>query len=76
MIDKLFTPGLFDVHNAGSTPYTCGGINDQHGLPLLEAFNFALDFVNNKTGMFRYVDYKEKLNNIIITHLHVMTFIN
>lgn len=44
--------GLFDVHKAGPTPFTCGNINKKHGFALLEAFNFALEYVNNKTGQF------------------------
>ncbi|GFO41775.1 metabotropic glutamate receptor 3 [Plakobranchus ocellatus] len=55
----VYIIGLFDVHKRGSGPFTCGGINDKHGLPLLEAFNFAIEYVNNKTGIFR-----DKLNGI------------
>lgn len=48
----LFFLGLFDIHKAGSTPYTCGDINTKHGLQLAEAFKFAIDYVNNKQGIF------------------------
>jgi hypothetical protein len=37
---------LFDIHKAGKTPYTCGEINDKHGLQLLEAFHYAIEYVN------------------------------
>lgn len=49
----FYIVGLFDVHNGGSTPFTCGSINGKHGLQLLEAFNFAIEYVNNKTGVFK-----------------------
>ncbi|KAH9518674.1 hypothetical protein Btru_005958 [Bulinus truncatus] len=44
---------LFDVHKQGSSPFNCGSINSKHGLQLLEAFHFALEYVNNKTGIFK-----------------------
>ncbi|KAL3856569.1 hypothetical protein ACJMK2_011304 [Sinanodonta woodiana] len=43
---------LFDIHKAGSTPYTCGVINGKYGYQLVEAFNWAIDLVNSKQGMF------------------------
>ncbi|XP_052799942.1 uncharacterized protein LOC128231322 [Mya arenaria] len=43
---------LFDVHKMGNTPYTCGEINDMHGFQLMEAFNWAMNYVNTKQGMF------------------------
>ncbi|CAL1533763.1 unnamed protein product [Lymnaea stagnalis] len=51
----FYIVGLFDVHNGGSTPFTCGSINGKHGLQLLEAFNFAIEYVNNKNGLFKDV---------------------
>lgn len=48
----IYIVGLFDIHNEGYSPYTCGEINGKHGLQLLEAFNFAIEYVNNHTGMF------------------------
>ncbi|KAK6192475.1 hypothetical protein SNE40_003935 [Patella caerulea] len=50
---NLYIIGLFDVHKKGATPYTCGELNDKHGFQLLEAFNYAVDYVNNKTGIFK-----------------------
>ncbi|XP_067683866.1 uncharacterized protein [Haliotis asinina] len=44
--------GLFDVHRKGATPFTCGDINTKHGFELLEAFNYAVDYVNKKQGIF------------------------
>ncbi|GFS13478.1 metabotropic glutamate receptor 3, partial [Elysia marginata] len=49
----VYIIGLFDVHKKGSGPFTCGEINDKHGLPLLEAFNFAIEYVNSRKGIFR-----------------------
>jgi hypothetical protein len=49
------------VHESGASPYLCGAINGQYGYQLLEAFNFALEYVNNKTGMF-----KNKLRGVTI----------
>ncbi|RUS83578.1 hypothetical protein EGW08_008684, partial [Elysia chlorotica] len=48
----FYIVGLFDVHKNGSDPFSCGDINDKHGLPLLEAFNFAIEYINNDQGMF------------------------
>ena len=50
--DAACSPGLFDVHTPGVTPYSCGSINPHQGLQLLEAFNFAVDYVNQKSGLF------------------------
>lgn len=43
---------LFDIHLPGGTPYTCGKINGIHGFQLMEAFNWALEYVNDKRGIF------------------------
>lgn len=54
----IFTPGdfilvgLFDVHKKGATPYTCGAINDKQGYQLVEAFNYAVNYVNSRQGIF------------------------
>ena len=40
------------MHAAGQTPFSCGDINVKQGWQLVEAFNFAISRVNNKTGMF------------------------
>lgn len=40
--------GLFDVHKKGPTPYTCGEINHRHGVQLVEAFHYAIDYVNSR----------------------------
>ncbi|KAK7087416.1 hypothetical protein V1264_021473 [Littorina saxatilis] len=49
----VFIVGLFDVHNEGRSPYTCGSINEERGLQLLEAFNYALEYINKKSGIFQ-----------------------
>ena len=46
-------PGLFDVHEEGSTVYRCGSINKHQGLQLLEAFNFAIDSINRQQNLFQ-----------------------
>lgn len=46
----VYIVGLFDVHKQGVTPYSCGSINDRQGLQLLEAFNFAIHYMNSKRG--------------------------
>lgn len=38
---------MFDIHQAGSSPYSCGKINDKDGLQLLEAFNYAIKYINS-----------------------------
>ena len=43
---------MFDVHQAGSSQFTCGDINTDHGYQLMEAFNYAVDYVNRKQGIF------------------------
>ncbi|GAB1608013.1 Metabotropic glutamate receptor 3, partial [Argonauta hians] len=54
----VFTPGdftlvgLFDIHKKGSNPYHCGAINDKQGFQLVEAFNYAVDYVNSGQGIF------------------------
>ena len=50
-IISLFT-GLFDIHLPGTTPFTCGSIDDHQAVQLVEAFNFALSYVNNHEGPF------------------------
>ncbi len=45
--------GVFDVHMTGDNPFECGAINTQQGYQLLEAFNYAIQYVNDKKGMFK-----------------------
>ena len=52
-ITVVYISGLFDIHKQGATPYTCGEINDVHGFQLVEAFNWALEYVNTHQGMFK-----------------------
>ena len=52
---------MFDVHKKGSNPFTCGQINTVYGFQLLEAFNYAIEYVNNKTGPFN-----GKLNGVTL----------
>ncbi|KAL4223423.1 hypothetical protein ACF0H5_016893 [Mactra antiquata] len=61
----LHIAALFDIHKMGSTPYTCGEINDVHGFQLMEAFNWAMDYVNEKKGMFKDILYGVKLGSLI-----------
>ncbi|CAI9740511.1 Metabotropic glutamate receptor 3 [Octopus vulgaris] len=44
--------GLFDIHKKGPTPFSCGAINDEQGYQLVEAFNYAVDYVNSNKGIF------------------------
>ena len=43
------------MHQKSFNPFTCGEIKTLHGFQLLEAFNYALDQVNNKQGMFKNI---------------------
>ncbi|XP_061163158.1 uncharacterized protein LOC133172311 isoform X1 [Saccostrea echinata] len=43
--------GLFDVHKKGPTPYTCGEINHKHGVQLVEAFHYAIEYVNSRSDI-------------------------
>lgn len=49
----------------GGTPYTCGEINGVHGFQLMEAFNWAMEYVNNKKGMFYRKLQGVKLGSLI-----------
>ncbi|ELU07927.1 hypothetical protein CAPTEDRAFT_209901 [Capitella teleta] len=44
--------GIFDVHETGDGPFTCGNIKLHQGVQLLEAFIYALETVNKHIGMF------------------------
>ena len=44
--------GFFNVHDRGDFPFSCGNIKDPSGFQLLEAFNFAVEQVNKKSGSF------------------------
>ncbi|KAL8604641.1 hypothetical protein ACOMHN_013421 [Nucella lapillus] len=48
----LYIVGLFDVHTEGSTPYTCGSFNQHQGMQMLEAFNYAIDYINQRRDIF------------------------
>ena len=61
----LFSAGLFDIHKQGATPYTCGEINGVHGFQLMEAFNWALEYVNNRQGEFSKMLNGVKLGSLI-----------
>ena len=43
---------MFDVHEPGDSPFSCGNIKMDQGFQLLEAFNFAIDYVEGRKGMF------------------------
>lgn len=62
---KYSFSALFDIHKQGSTPYTCGEINNVHGFQLMEAFNWAMEYVNDKKGMFSNKLYGVKLGSLI-----------
>ncbi|XP_053375882.1 uncharacterized protein LOC123533311 isoform X2 [Mercenaria mercenaria] len=61
----LHIGALFDVHKMGGTPYTCGEINGINGFQLMEAFNWAMDYVNEKKGMFSRKLLGVKLGSLI-----------
>ncbi|GAB1608014.1 metabotropic glutamate receptor 3-like [Argonauta hians] len=44
--------GVFDVHERGLNLFSCGRIKLYNGFQNLEAFNFAIEEVNKKTGLF------------------------
>ncbi|XP_064612204.1 uncharacterized protein LOC135476193 isoform X2 [Liolophura sinensis] len=48
----IYLGGMFDVHTRSISPFTCGKVKTLHGFQLLEAFQFAVDRVNNKMGSF------------------------
>lgn len=56
--------GLFDVHENSLIPFSCGDLNIQGGFQLLEAFNYAIEKVNDKSGAFRNVLKDIKLGGI------------
>lgn len=58
------TSGIFDVHERDLKPFSCGDINTLRGFQLLEAFHFALQRVNDKTGQFANVLKNVKLGGI------------
>ncbi|KAL5016529.1 hypothetical protein ScPMuIL_006118 [Solemya velum] len=53
--------GIFDVHMGGVNPFSCVDINTLHGFQLLEAFNYAIQQVNNKKGPFSHILRNVKL---------------
>ena len=44
--------GIFDIHTMGTDSYSCGSFNNKQGYQLLEAFNFAIDRINSRSGIF------------------------
>lgn len=60
----LLISGLFDVHKSSLTPFSCGEINTIRGFQLLEAFHFAINKVNDKSGQFANVLKNVKLGGI------------
>ena len=54
------------MHNVGSELLTCGEIKLNRGIQLLEAFNFALNYVNNGSGMFHGKLGSVKLGGVAI----------
>ncbi len=44
--------GMFDFHNGDGSALSCGRRPSRLGFQMLEAFNFALQYVNQKRGMF------------------------
>lgn len=59
-----YFPGIFDVHEKGDGPFTCGKIKLDQGVQLLEAFVYAFGVVNNHTGIFQ-----DKLSGVTIGYL-------
>lgn len=39
--------GIFDIHNAGNGPFSCGALRVKNGALYTEAFNFALQRINS-----------------------------
>ncbi|XP_069135753.1 LOW QUALITY PROTEIN: uncharacterized protein [Argopecten irradians] len=58
--------GIFDVHDRDLTPFSCGDLKTLHGFQLLEAFNYAIDKVNDKSGIFANVLTNVKLGGIAL----------
>lgn len=38
--------GIFNVHNSGSTPFSCGSLRLRNGVQYTEAFAYAIDIIN------------------------------
>ncbi|XP_060080414.1 uncharacterized protein LOC132559805 [Ylistrum balloti] len=58
--------GIFDVHVRDLTPFSCGDLKTLHGFQLLEAFNYAIDKVNDKSGIFANVLKNVKLGGVAL----------
>ncbi|KAL3856574.1 hypothetical protein ACJMK2_011309 [Sinanodonta woodiana] len=56
--------GLFDVHDAALAPFSCGSVKTWHGFQLLEAFHYAINKVNVKSGQFANILKNVKLGGI------------
>ncbi|XP_064620108.1 uncharacterized protein LOC135483288 isoform X2 [Lineus longissimus] len=51
----ILIANVVDVHVAGKEAFSCGQINMEFGAPLVEVFNFAIEQVNKKQGIFANV---------------------
>ncbi|KAJ8312619.1 hypothetical protein KUTeg_009992 [Tegillarca granosa] len=60
----LLLGGLFDVHQNDLTPFSCGPLKTFHGFQLLEAFNYAINKVNDKSGPFANILKHVKLGGV------------
>ncbi|WAR03383.1 GRM7-like protein [Mya arenaria] len=56
--------GIFDVHEADLRAFSCGDINTLRGFQLLEAFHYAINKVNDKSGQFANILKNIKLGGI------------
>lgn len=52
------------MHEGALTPFSCGSINTLRGFQLLEAFHFAINKVNDKSGQFANVLKDIKLGGL------------
>ncbi|XP_074641004.1 uncharacterized protein LOC141898799 [Tubulanus polymorphus] len=48
----LLIAGVFDVSKPGPDPFSCGKVNPKNGFLLTEAFNFALEKIQRREGIF------------------------
>ncbi|KAK3084836.1 hypothetical protein FSP39_019949 [Pinctada imbricata] len=69
-IDFAYIPGdiliggMFDVHMNSLVPFSCGSLKTQSGFQLLEAFNYAIQQVNDKSGQFANILRNVKLGGV------------
>ena len=55
---------MFDVHENSLFPFSCGDLNLQNGFQLLEAFSYAIEKVNDKSGQFANILRNVKLGGV------------